>query len=84
MTRNDVNNFPYRHYLYVAIKAFINENDSKAIESEIKQKFQNSSSISIRNYSFNWYLSLRKIIISSSVISIGKNAFDGIKSLKIH
>ncbi|KAK8843162.1 hypothetical protein M9Y10_025359 [Tritrichomonas musculus] len=39
MTRNDANKFPYRHYLYAGIKSFINENDSKMIESEIKQKY---------------------------------------------
>lgn len=70
--------------MYVVIKVFINKNDSKTIESEIKHKFQNSSAISIRNYAFNGFSSLREIIIPSSVILIGKNAFDGIKSLKSH
>ncbi|KAK8843672.1 hypothetical protein M9Y10_024735 [Tritrichomonas musculus] len=45
MKMKDRNNFPYSRYLYSGIKSFINENESRAIESEIKQKYDQDLNI---------------------------------------
>ena len=40
METEDKNNFPYSHYLYSGLKTFIDENQTKMIESEIKQRYK--------------------------------------------
>ncbi|KAK8870811.1 hypothetical protein M9Y10_008703 [Tritrichomonas musculus] len=45
MSMKDRNNFPYSHYLYSGIKPFINEKESRAIENEIKQKYNQDLNI---------------------------------------
>ena len=41
----DQNHFPYSHYLYPAIKSFINKNEARAIENEIKEEYHLDLSI---------------------------------------
>lgn len=45
MITNDKNNFPYSHYLYSGIKSFIDKNEIKKIENEIKQKYDEEITI---------------------------------------